>query len=44
MTPDQRKAAAWAVKLLEGFFALTGMEPKPDSRAHMETLRGMVKP
>jgi len=44
MTADDRKAIAWAVKLLDGFFALTGMEPKPEGRAFMAALRGMVKP
>ncbi len=43
MTPEQRKAVAWAVKLLDSFFALTGMEPKPDNRANMQALREMAK-
>jgi len=44
MTPDERKAVSWAVKLLDGFFGLTGMEPKPESRPYFDTLRKMVKP
>lgn len=43
MTPDERRAVAWAVKLLDGFFALTGMAPKPENRARFETLRAMAK-
>lgn len=43
MTPDERQAVAWAVKLLDGFFALTGTEPKPESRSHFETLRAMAR-
>lgn len=44
MTPDDLKAIAWAVKLLDGFFGLTGMEPKPENRRYFEALRKMVKP
>ena len=43
MTRDEQQAVAWAVKLLDGFFALTGMGPKPENRARFETLRGMAK-
>lgn len=43
MTPEQRKAAAWAVQLLESFFALTGMEPNRLSRGTMQALREMAK-
>lgn len=43
MTDEQRKAVAWAIDLLDGFFALTGMEPKPESRSNMKILREMVK-
>lgn len=43
MSPDQRRAAQWAAKLLDGFFALTGTEPKPESRGHFETLRAMAR-
>ncbi|MFN3424874.1 MAG: hypothetical protein ACK40C_09245 [Novosphingobium meiothermophilum] len=43
MTPDERRAAAWAAKLLDSFFALTGTEPKPESRANLETLRAMAR-
>ena len=43
MTAGERKAAAWAVRLLDGFFALTGMDPKPENRAHFEALRAMAK-
>lgn len=43
MTTDQRRAVAWAAKLLDGFFALTGTEPKSESREHFETLRAMAR-
>lgn len=43
MTDEQRLAAAWAVKLLDGFFALTGMTPKPENRARMDALRQMAR-
>lgn len=43
MTREEQQAVAWAVKLLDGFFALTGMDPKPENRARFETLRGMAK-
>lgn len=43
MTPDERKAIAWAVKLLDSFFALTGMAPKPENKARFETLRDMAR-
>lgn len=38
---EQRQAIRWALKLLDGFFELTGMTPKPESRAHMDVLRTM---
>lgn len=43
MTPDERRAAAWAAKLLDSFFALTGTEPKPENRSLFETLRAMAR-
>ncbi|MFN3456871.1 MAG: hypothetical protein ACK4Z8_04765 [Novosphingobium sp.] len=43
MTQDQRRACAWAAKLLDSFFALTGTEPKAESRPNLETLRAMAR-
>jgi hypothetical protein len=43
MTPPERQAVAWAVELLGCFFALTGMEPNPDSRQHFARLREMAR-
>ena len=43
MSRDEQQAIAWAVKLLDGFFALTGMDPKPENRARFETLRSLAK-
>lgn len=42
MTTAERKAAAWAVKLLDGMLALTGTDIKPESRAHYDELRRMA--
>jgi len=44
MTAEQRAAVAWAIKMLDGFLALTGCIIKHESRAHLDVLRGMVKP
>ncbi len=43
MTPDERRAVAWAVKIIDGFFALTGMEPKPENKARFAMLRDMAR-
>ena len=42
MTREERDALRWALKLLDGFFALTGMEPKPESRESLARLRAMA--
>lgn len=42
MSSEERAALRWALKLLDGFFALTGMEPKPESRDNMARLRALA--
>jgi hypothetical protein len=44
MSAEQRTALRWAVKLLDSFLLLTGCDLRPESKANLETLRGMVKP
>lgn len=43
MSLDERKAIAWVVNLLDGFFALTGMAPKPENKARFAMLRDMAR-
>lgn len=43
MSGPERLALAWAVRLLDGLLALTGMDLKPESRVHFETLRSLSK-
>lgn len=44
MTGETQAAIAWAVKLLDGFLALTGCILTKEGHAHLEALRAMVKP
>jgi hypothetical protein len=43
MTPAQRAAIRWAVKMIDALLDLTGCVIKPESRVHLETLREMVR-
>jgi len=43
VTAAQRAAIRWAVKMLDALLDLTGCVVRPESRAHLDALREMVK-